>query len=62
VCRWINTDMGDDLSKFFGGLEPPNTLDQSIKGTMKVIDEATRAKTSGTFAFYEGGGGNPTSW
>jgi NAD(P)-dependent dehydrogenase (short-subunit alcohol dehydrogenase family) len=52
---WVQTRAGDFAAKEWGysGL-PPVTIDESVKGMLKVIDEATRENFSGKFVTQTG--------
>lgn len=66
---WVGTGMGWYAAKAYGMEEPlptngdintdpsaikPLTVEESVDALVKEIDEATRAKTSGTFRMYDG--------
>ncbi|ODN95299.1 hypothetical protein L198_04692 [Cryptococcus wingfieldii CBS 7118] len=44
---WVNTDMGYVGSTLAGLDAPPDKLSDTVPGIIKVIDEATKEKTSG---------------
>lgn len=46
--------MGNAGAKYFGMKEAAMTIEQSITGMVKVIDDSTREKTSGRFMTWEG--------
>ncbi|CAF1366140.1 unnamed protein product [Adineta steineri] len=50
----VQTDMGNPFAKDVGLDEAPVTIQDSVQGQLKVIDEATREKTSGRFWDFEG--------
>ena len=52
---WVQTRSGDFAAeewKYEAG--PPVTVEESVEGMLRVIDQATRATTSGQFVTYEG--------
>ncbi|KAL9091308.1 MAG: hypothetical protein Q9165_004942 [Trypethelium subeluteriae] len=51
---WVQTDMGAFAAKAIGMEGAPVTMQDSIQGVMKAIDEASREKTSGAFISHEG--------
>lgn len=60
VCdRFVQTDMGTFGAKKVGLEEAYTPTDVCCAGMVKVIDEATREETSGTFA---GWNGVPNTW
>ncbi|CAF4034508.1 unnamed protein product [Adineta steineri] len=50
----VQTDMGNHYATSVGLDEAPVTVEESVQGQLKVIDEATREKTSGRFWDFEG--------
>jgi norsolorinic acid ketoreductase len=56
---WVKTDMGQGAADAVGMTEPPVTMAESIAGVVKSVDDATREKTGGTFASYDG---NTHAW
>lgn len=50
--------MGNAGAKEYGLESAPVTLENSVKGVLKRVDEATREKTSGTFQDFE----NEQAW
>jgi len=55
---WVQTDMGSGAAKGVGLADAPMTLEDSIKGLVKLFDEATLEKT-GTFTAVSG---EPIPW
>jgi norsolorinic acid ketoreductase len=55
---WVQTDMGTGAAKGVGMLDAPMTLDESVKGLVKLFDEASLNKT-GTFTAVSG---EPILW
>ena len=53
--RFVQTDLGNTGAAFFGMKEATTTIGDSVEGLTKVIDNATREKTSGHFPDFEGG-------
>ncbi|KJK65210.1 carbonyl reductase sniffer-like classical c SDR [Aspergillus parasiticus SU-1] len=52
---WVQTRAGDFVAQQWGYAPgPPETIDNSVKGMLKVIDGATREATSGKFITYQG--------
>lgn len=52
---WVHTDMGAFAAKEWKYDEPlPVTLEDSVRGMLRVIDGATRETTSGKFITYDG--------
>lgn len=51
---WVQTDMGNAGAKANGLDKAPVTIKDSIKEQLKIIDEATREKTSGKFWNLDG--------
>lgn len=50
---WVQTDMGTGAAKQVGMADAPMTLEDSIKGLVKLFDEASLGKT-GTFTAVSG--------
>jgi NAD(P)-dependent dehydrogenase (short-subunit alcohol dehydrogenase family) len=47
---WVKTDLGNLVAKEWGYIAgPPDTVESSIRGILKVVDEATRENVSGRF-------------
>lgn len=51
---WVRTEMGNGLAVKLGMAEAYLTVEESVKGVEKVVDEATREKTGGKFVDQEG--------
>lgn len=51
---WVQTDMGAFSANTWGFLEAPETVENSVRGMVEVIDSATRDTTSGKFVTYKG--------
>ena len=51
----MQTDLGNAGARFFGMEEAFTPQKMSVDGVVKVVDEATREKTSGQFPDFEGG-------
>ncbi|OGM49066.1 short chain dehydrogenase/reductase family oxidoreductase [Aspergillus bombycis] len=52
---WVQTRAGDFVAQQWGYVPgPPETIDNSVKGMLQVIDGATRETTSGKFITYQG--------
>ncbi|KAF2490772.1 NAD(P)-binding protein, partial [Lophium mytilinum] len=51
---WVQTDMGQGAAESVGMEAAPTTLDESVAGLSKTIDNATRATVGGVFASYDG--------
>ncbi|KAL3457158.1 hypothetical protein BJX64DRAFT_269364 [Aspergillus heterothallicus] len=52
---WVQTDMGNTAAKDWNYAPgPPETVDNSVKGILTIIDGATREKASGKFLNYAG--------
>ncbi|OCK76098.1 NAD(P)-binding protein [Lepidopterella palustris CBS 459.81] len=51
---WVQTEMGKGAAVSVGIADAPTTIDESVAGLTKIIDESTREKTSGIFANYDG--------
>lgn len=56
---WVKTELGNELAKSLGAAEAAITVEESVAGVMKVVDEATREKTGGKFIDQEG---KPIPW
>ncbi|KZP20403.1 putative aflatoxin biosynthesis ketoreductase nor-1 [Athelia psychrophila] len=54
IPGWVQTDMGDATASTLGLPRSTLTVKESVAGLVKIIDTATRAETSGTFASYDG--------
>lgn len=52
---WVQTDMGQRAADFAGVAQVPVTIEESVKGLMKVFDGATKCEISGTFPTFDGG-------
>ncbi|KAF8850588.1 NAD(P)-binding protein, partial [Acephala macrosclerotiorum] len=52
---FVQTEMGNTGAKIFGMNQATTPIDECVVGMAKVIDEATREKTSGKFPIWEGG-------
>lgn len=50
----VQTDLGNPFAKSIELDQAPVAIEDSIKGQLKVIDEATREKTSRRFWDFEG--------
>ncbi|KAJ1557654.1 hypothetical protein HK405_015484, partial [Cladochytrium tenue] len=60
ICPgWTRTEMGQSGADHAGLAEPPVPLEDSIRGLLDKIDNATRELTSGTFQEY---GDRKYSW
>ena len=46
---WVQTEMGNAAATAVGKKEAPVTLEQSVAGLLKLVDESTRATHSGKF-------------
>jgi norsolorinic acid ketoreductase len=55
---WVQTDMGTGAAKGVGMVDAPMTLEDSVKGLLKLFDEASLEKT-GTFTNVSG---EPLPW
>jgi norsolorinic acid ketoreductase len=55
---WVKTEMGNSLAKSLGMAEAELTIDDSVTGILKQVDEATRA-SSGKFINEKG---EPIPW
>ncbi|KAF2809471.1 aflatoxin biosynthesis ketoreductase-like protein nor-1 [Mytilinidion resinicola] len=51
---WVQTDMGQGAAESVGMEAAPTTIDESVAGLSKTIDNATRATLGGVFASYDG--------
>ncbi|KAE8353138.1 hypothetical protein BDV28DRAFT_113074 [Aspergillus coremiiformis] len=52
---WVQTRAGEFVAQQWGYAPgPPETIDNSVKGMLQVIDGATREETSGKFITYKG--------
>ncbi|KAF3492193.1 aflatoxin biosynthesis ketoreductase nor-1 [Arthroderma uncinatum] len=52
---WVQTAMGNFMAKAWSySAGPPDTIDGSVKGVVKVVDEATRDNVSGKFVTQNG--------
>jgi NAD(P)-dependent dehydrogenase (short-subunit alcohol dehydrogenase family) len=52
---WVQTDMGNFAAKEWNyAAGPPDTVEDSVKGIVKVVDEATRENVSGKFVTQTG--------
>lgn len=54
LCRFVQTDLGNIGARAFGLTEAETPMEESVDGLVKVIDGATREKTSGRFVTFEG--------
>ncbi|KAF4615577.1 hypothetical protein G7Y89_g15295 [Cudoniella acicularis] len=54
VAGFVQTDLGDIAAHYFGFEKAFITVDESVAGMVKVIDGATREKTSGKLWVYDG--------
>jgi len=50
---WVRTEMGNKGAEANGMERAPVTVDDSVKGMLVKIDNATREKTSGTFQSFD---------
>ncbi|KAL2121172.1 hypothetical protein VTJ04DRAFT_5199 [Mycothermus thermophilus] len=50
---WVKTDMGQDLADELGAPEPPVSVEESIEGVVKQIDDLTY-ENSGRFVTWNG--------
>lgn len=50
---WVKTELGDGLAPFIDRTEPIS-IDESVKGILKQVDEASRETTSGKFINEQG--------
>jgi norsolorinic acid ketoreductase len=53
---WVQTELGDGIARAAGAVGAEITIDQSVAGIVKQVDEATREKTSGKFINEKGEG------
>ena len=51
---WVQTDLGNYGAVALGFMEAEITTEESVSGMGKVIDNATREKSSGKFWLYTG--------
>ncbi|WWC66329.1 uncharacterized protein I206_100230 [Kwoniella pini CBS 10737] len=51
---WVQTEMGDRGAKWAGMEKAPLTVEESVSGIIKVINEATKDKYSGLHIRYDG--------
>ncbi|KIW97627.1 uncharacterized protein Z519_01211 [Cladophialophora bantiana CBS 173.52] len=51
---WVQTEMGNSSARSFGLERAPNTVEESVSGLMKVIEDSTRESTSGKFMSFDG--------
>jgi len=52
---WVKTDMGNLVAKEWNyAAGPPDTVEDSVQGILKVVDEATRDNVSGKFITQTG--------
>ncbi|KAL3446370.1 hypothetical protein BJX65DRAFT_279462 [Aspergillus insuetus] len=52
---WVQTDMGNTAARDWNYAPgPPETVDNSVRGILKIIDGATRETASGKFLSYTG--------
>lgn len=51
---FVQTDNGFEAARAAGMDKPPQTIEESIIGLVKMIDHATRDETSGNFYSYDG--------
>ncbi|OJD32599.1 aflatoxin biosynthesis ketoreductase nor-1 [Diplodia corticola] len=51
---WTKSDMGNEAAKKFGREEAQVELADSVAGLVRVIDDATREKTSGRLMVWDG--------
>ncbi|PVH76782.1 NAD(P)-binding protein [Cadophora sp. DSE1049] len=51
---WVKTANGQAFADSMGVTEPPMTVEESAKGVLEQIDNATKATTSGSFLSYDG--------
>ena len=52
---FVQTDMGNAGAKLFGVEQAPTSIDGSVGGLVKLIDNTTREETLGRFQASEGG-------
>ena len=46
---WVQTEMGNAVAVASGKTEAPVTVEQSVAGIVRLLDESTRATHSGKF-------------
>ncbi|KUJ16513.1 NAD(P)-binding protein [Mollisia scopiformis] len=51
---WVKTENGQNFADAIGVKEPPMTMEESVEGILKQIDNATKQTTSGSFVSYDG--------
>ncbi|KAK8865993.1 hypothetical protein IAR55_001144 [Kwoniella newhampshirensis] len=51
---WVQTDMGDRGARSVGMAKAPITVQESVEGILKVVDDATKEKYSGLHMRYNG--------
>lgn len=52
---WVKTDMGNFMAEQWGyAAGPPDSIEDSVKGVVQVIDGATRDNVSGKFVTQTG--------
>ncbi|KAH7411191.1 hypothetical protein BKA64DRAFT_772647 [Cadophora sp. MPI-SDFR-AT-0126] len=51
---WVKTANGQAFADCMGVTAPPMTVEESAKGVLEQIDNATKATTSGSFLSYDG--------
>ncbi|ORY31032.1 hypothetical protein BCR39DRAFT_527952 [Naematelia encephala] len=51
---WVQTEMGDRGARSVGMKQAPITVEESVSGMLKVIDDATRETTGGVHMRYNG--------
>jgi len=51
---WVQTELGDRGARSFGLETADTTIEESVKGMVPLIDNATRKETSGKFLVYDG--------
>lgn len=56
---WVKTEMGNFAAKSVGMEEAPLTVEQSVEGSLRIIDQLTREKWGGDFVDVEG---NSLTW
>ena len=57
---WVQTEMGNAAAAATGKKEAPVTVEQSVGGIVKLLDESTRATHSGRF--WNAIDGNELPW
>ncbi|KAJ7505792.1 hypothetical protein B0H11DRAFT_359228 [Mycena galericulata] len=50
---WVSTDMGNTAAVAVGYPQAPDSVEDSVAGTLARIDEATKEKTSGRFLNFK---------